>query len=456
MSHVFPLVLTILLPLILGFGVLNLLPIRLPWLVVMSVSYGLGLGVLSQGMLLLDILGIGFRPQAIILFQLVLIVLCFIAGMRKYKGGKSRLLADGDSLWGGSFFSEEYTGKEKLVHALILSISIYYVLFIFNRAVELPIYGWDSFSTSLHNAKLFYYDGSLKNLPHVPYPVYPLLMPFLFIWSSCNFGFWEDQLTKIFFPLYFVTFVLIYSHCLYKLINRKWALYGIFLLLSSNLLLFHAVMEYRDIILLYYTCSAVLFMIMWRKSREGGWLILSSLFVGFGTFTKVEGNPYLVVQLLLFMYILFHEKSLPGLAKTKLFLQYAFPCTAILLLHYVYKMSRGISTMAYASLNFRNPQETILPVMKIFGESLFLSANWNLTWLLLCVSLVVHRRKVLKDVNLQVLLGGLVMFISIFLMFAIFSSVLSVHVNSHNTASRLILQIFPLATLLIVFLNAEP
>jgi len=456
MAHILPLTVTILLPTILGFVVMNLLTIRLPWLIAVSISYGLGLGLLSQGMLLLEILGVGFYQLPIIFLQVGLVIfLSAVTGIRQRNHKKSLILRAEDSMWAGSFFSAEYTWYEKLINVLIISMSIYYVIFMFSRAVKWPIYGWDSFSTSLHNAKLFYHDRSLQNLNHVPYPVYPLLMPFLFIWSSCNFGFWEDQFTKVLFPLYFLSFVLIYSHCLYKLTNKKWALYAIFLLISSNLLLFHAVMEYRDVILLFYTCSAVLFMIMWRQSREKGWLVLSSLFLGFGSFTKVEGNPYLLVQLLLFVYILLRDKILTHLAKIRLFVLYAIPCTAIMMTYYFYKMFKGISTMAYASLNFSNPQENILPVLKIFGESMFFSANWNLIWILLSVSLIIHWRKVTQNINIQVILGGLVMFMAIFILFAIFSSGLSVHVTSHNTASRLILQIFPLATMLIVILNAE-
>jgi len=401
-------------------------------------AFGLGFGILTQVMLVLGMAGVSYTVFNISAVLIFIWALFFLLSRIKRPCRPSPRPSKRDSWW-------------TALDILILIIITIYTVCSFYRAATMPIFTWDSFATAIYNAKIIYYDRSLASLPYFAHPAYPLHIPMIASWVSFNLGQWNDQLFKITFPLTLLAFLLIYTGFLLRRTNRRWTLLGILMLLSSNLLNFHAFVAYRDLPLMFYNCLTIIFLLEWKDQDHDGYLILAALFSGIGTFVKQEGMAYLLIHALVMLFILLRFKKgswKETLART---LKFLTPALTIFLIFYFYKIGRGVSTTQYLQFRLGAATGRVPAVFISFFNALFFTANWNILWSFLAVSILLNLRKIFTDENVQILLVSLVLFFGLLISLSI---IVGHDFIIHSfDISRVILQIFPLCPLAIVFLN---
>jgi len=224
-------------------------------------------------------------------------------------------------------------------------------------------------------------------------------------------------------------------------------------LFSSNFLVFSASLSYRDVFLLYYICSTIIFLIMWKSEKHSGFLWLASLFAGFATFTKLEGTAYLVIFMFLMIYILYVDREMHSKEKLRWFIKYLIPSSGICAFYYCYKSFMQVSTSEFVGLNIMNVTGRFYEISDTLFRALFLTANWNIIWIMLVLSLAYNFSRVTESQNICVLLLAVIMFFGMHFLIALTSDV-GAFMMSSVTISRLILHFFPLSISLVIFLNS--
>lgn len=425
----------------------------------LGLSYGLGLGVLTHWMLFLDVIGIKYSVESIGIPLLIFSIFIFSLAFRK---GKREQVS---KIPGQSPATDKLTATTlhvkillRVLYILLGLYVVYYLYYIFWRSLNIPVAAWDAVSSVAFKAKVFFYERCLFHLKDIPpHPAYPVHVPLAQMWVALNLGVWNDMLIKIVFPFATLSFVIIYNYFLASRTNRRWALLGTAMLISSNLLIHHSTIAYRDLFLLYYDCTAIILLLIWLNKKNDGFLILASLYAGFATFIKLEGTPYLLICTALFFLVLLHQKTDSVRKNIIKFLKFTIPSFGICLFFYLYKilekfpLPREKSHIDFTWEHLRR----ITIILKSFSNDLFLSGNWDIIWFLLVLSLALNFSKIKKMIEVRLLLTTLVMFFGLYFLLSLFTTefIYISGTKSSTGLSRLILHFFPLAPLLIILLN---
>lgn len=441
---------SVLIPLWLGYLLTSILTPRgffkiLPKL---GISYGLGIGILSQIMLILSMLEIPLDLSNIRLPLIFLIILLTIYYCMKTQ--KQNPLQEKSNRPVKPFFLQR--GPMLLMYFYI-GYNIFFVLW---KTFYFPIQHWDAIATIGFKAKVIFFDQTIHRLS-LPWGAYPLLVPFTESWTALNLGYWDDILAKTMFPTISICLLTIQYSFVKEITNKFWGMMSLCLTLSSNFYIMHSSIGYRDIVMSYYACVSIILLLIWNKHAHTGILALASLFTGFVTFTKLEGTGYIFILYVLFILILTCKKSLNLAAKLKYLNIYLIPSFSIFIVFHLYKNLIGVASLEQRT-KLLNPDEILFrfkTTYLVFMENLFLTGNWNLVWFLLLIS-VVLRPKVLENRKETFLMGlTLLMFFGLYFLICTFTISFNhiAGVSSPTVLSRIILHFFPLAPILIVLLN---
>jgi len=448
--------LSLLIPFTAGYLCLQLLFQKqaLPISLKISLSYGLGLGLLAIWMLILYIYQQPFNLFIIRTPLLFFIIFLFLINFKKGTFARTKTENKPASIPTTTpkhlFINSTYIAFIALL-ILYIAFNIYYV---FWRSLTVPLSSWDAIATIAFKAKIFFFEPSPPSLELLPHHSYPLFVPFVQSWIAFNLGYWSGIFIKVIFPFAFLAYLTIHYKFLVYFCNKTWALLGCAILLSSNFLIHHATVSYRDFFIMYFNCATILLLVLWHQKKAVSFLILAGLYAGITTFTKLEGTGYLVIHTLMVIFILWRNSALSLGGKVKEFFKFAIPSYAICLIYHFYKINLGISGME-GRIEFAISPEHLsrLPViMSDFASILFLSGNWNIIWFLLCISLLFHCKIFWHSMALKLLAFPLLMFFVIYFTFLTFTSAEMVNV-SFGLLSRVILHFYPLSVLLIILLN---
>ncbi len=442
----FILFLSLLLPWLLGYSVVQLLfqknppPLTLQF----ALSYGLGMGILSQWILCLGVAGIPYTEN-IIRLPLVLVMLLFltIAWLRRSKYPHDPITI------------HDYK-KAGIVEILLVSYVLFHIVVVLEKALQIPTCAWDAIATNGFIAKIIYFENSLRFFKNFPHNVYPLHVSFLQYWIALNLGTWHEQFINIIFPFYFVSLLVIQYHFISMFTNQRWALIGLAMLVSSPLLIYHATVPYRDFTIAYYLSTTMMLLILWQRFKNDAFLWLASAFAGVTTFVKLEGTVYLLFFIFICFYILRDRKDLSLKEKGKKFLKFFLPAFTICIFYHAYKFFalegyrqfRPGSTVDFNFLTigvgFGGESWARIPVIaEQFFATLFLMGNWSLIWLIFCVSLLNY--KMYKTaVEVRVLLLALFLFFTTLIFAFLFTQHFKWIAEGKDLLSRSILQFFPL------------
>lgn len=428
----------------------------------LALAYGLGFGLLTQWMLLLGHFYFPFRIENIGLPLITIALFFLILRLRNYS--KFPITASIPANGRQSDFPP-FSKNSIFFHIFCLLMFFYIayeICFVFWRALNIPIYSWDALYFIALKAKLFFYEGSLNLLKNFPwtYPVhgesYPLHVSLSETWIALNIGQWDDQRIKILFPLTFVSYLILHYSFIKTFTNKIWAIFSVVLVISSNLLTFHATISYSDLFMMYYNCTTIILLLFWYKEKKDCYIILASLFSGFGTFVKLEGLGYSIIHGALVMAILAQNKDYLLKEKFKKLFMFAIPAVVLYSNFGYYKFSQHIPAVSrlYFDITLAS-WERIKIIFEQFANNLFLTGNWNILWFLLFLSLVIYVKKI-KEGVIGLLSMSLAMFFGLYFCLALCS-----HYNfdtlvgkqSYISLSRVFLHFFPLSVWLIILLN---
>src|SRR3989338_5876627 len=225
-------------PCLIGYMILSALVGRRDFNVFMSVavSFGLGLGVLTQCMFFIGMLGFKYSVITIISATIFIGFLVFLC---RYRFRPLNITANGNAL----NMNDNYLLKNQNIFVksfVILSFTFisYHIVCAFWLAMNIPIFTWDSLSTAAYNAQILTYERTLMGYKNFMHANHPLHIPMILTWISLNLGGWDDQLVKVVFPSVFVSFIIVFYYFLSRYVNKQWALLGVVMLFSSNLLVY--------------------------------------------------------------------------------------------------------------------------------------------------------------------------------------------------------------------------
>ena len=447
---------TLLLPLGLGYFLTLYLTRRnpLPRPFSLAVGYGLGTGILTQWMLFLGVFKI---PLTSLTINVPLLVFALILKRQLHNKGVKILSINVCQL-------KIFQDFNFLNLLMIFYISLN-VIYVFWKSFNIPVFSWDAFSVYSFQAKVFFYEQSLRYHPNLPHCTYPLHIPFLQTWIALNLGAWDDQLIKSSFSFYFLFYLIIQYSFLRNFASKRSSLLSLVFLLSSNLLIYHATLAYRDIPMLYYNCTCILLLLNWYKSRDKNILLLISLMAGMLTFNKLEGIGYFFIYIIIFSCMLLEEKSSITKDKFSSLIRLTVPCLAIFLFYQLYlalmvlpKTASHVGQNLHLTLHKIQFQfslahiDRLWIIGKVLLNDLFYSNNWNIVWLILFISMF-NAPKARHLAETKFLALALVLSLGMYYCGYVFTQHYYWATQTLTVVSRGILPLFPLATMLIILIN---
>jgi len=420
---------------------------RMGFPVMAALSYGIGLGILTQTMLLLGMFRI---PYTLFSIYTPIALVSLACGIFIYKR---------KDLSGHSFKQKLIFPKLTQIEKIILAVTAVYLIgvliFIFWKALNIPIYTWDAIAAVAFKAKVFFYERSISYLKNLCHPSYPLHVTFLETWGCINLGEWDDQTIKIIFPFVFLSFTVLLAYFIRTYTNRLWMLLGTLIFISSNFPVFHATISYRDLFLMYYTSGTILFLIHWNRTENDDYLIISSILAGFATFTKLEGTAYLSVFTLLLAAMLFFKKSFTVKRKMISALKFIIPAFFICAYYHVYKIVAHLTPeKIFYDFSIQNLARIPL-IMKTFFYDMFFTGNWNITWFILLISICTYWNKLKNNAEARYSLLALFLFLGFYTANGLLTQnfLWIGGTGTLTTISRLVLHFYPLTIFLVAVLN---
>lgn len=440
-------------PIALGYSLVNLICMKdaLPFYVKLMLSYGIGTGLLTNWVIILSFLEIPLNAISINLPILTLTLFLTYLSIKKRFESESRIL------------------KRKMtidpLNCLFWVYILYILSFIFWSGINIPISEWDTFSTLGLKAKTIYYNQSLDYLSFIGKFDYPIHLEILLAWLSFCLGYWDNTLIKIFYPMSCLAFLAVQYYFLRFFVSSRWALFSLVLLLSSAFVIYHSLISYRDVTMMFYNCTSILLILLWHREKKIMYLIMGALFSGFTSFIKLEGFGYLGIHLLLVCLLMFHTNHLKIKEKTKLIAMFGIIGFGIYSIFTLYKnlhilpfvapemINPDHFSLSHLNLNFSS--ETffrIKIVLRRYISNFFLSGNWSLVWLIFFISIIHITDKVIS-MEIKALSFVLVSFFTIYLISYIFTQHYVWVAFKDDVLSRSLLHIFPIITILIPLLN---
>lgn len=440
-------------PTALGYSLVNLICIKntLPLYVKFMLGYGIGTGLLTNWVIILSFLKI---PLGTISINIPILTFTIFL---TYLSLKARTIPNPPS------FKHEM--KFDMINFIFFIFILYSLCFIFWCGINIPISEWDTYSTLGLKSKTIYYNQSLNYLPYIGKFDYPIHLETLLAWLSFCIGHWDNTLIKIFYPISCLAYLVVQYYFLRFYTSVRWALFSIVLLLSSAFVVYHSIISYRDVTMMFYNCTSILLIILWYREKQIMYLILGALFSGMTSFIKLEGFGYLGIHNFLVCMLMFHIKFLNIKEKIKSIAIFGAVSYGLYSLYYFYKNLYILPFVPpeivnpdhfnLSQLNLNLSSDTLFRikiVLRRYISNLFLSGNWSLVWLIFLISILhIPRKKI--SLEIKALFFVLGVFFTIYLFSYIFTQHYLWVAFKDDVLSRSLLHIFPIITILIPLLN---
>jgi hypothetical protein len=288
------------------------------------------------------------------------------------------------------------------VYALLILIIIK-TLFVFWSALLKPIIGPDLLTCYALAAKHTFIHQAPVYLYHEP----PL--PFLIeSWTPITLGAWNDALLSLFFPLMFISLIVIFFSSLKRYFADSYSMLFTFLLASIPLLLFHAGTAYADFPQAFYYSTATIYLFQFikelkdPKNRAYSCLLVGLILLGISVWVKKSGLYYAGINLsVLALFVVCQWKNVQ---KKNIF--YAFLLFVIITCPWLAYDRITILTGALGEAIPALQNAAASPVLFMRDMSwvvifvtlrnMFLEGNWQLLWILFFSLLILYPGKAFR------------------------------------------------------------
>jgi len=331
--------LSLLVPTILGAVILDIFFMdRFGFWEKIFLGFGIGFGIFTLEMFYQSLFGIHFNISTFLIFFLIL-------------AGSLLVWKKDVFLSRGSFFSFK-TGAAPQVVNNLLSAFLFFLIALITAKVFLETFFiaidlWDSWANWSFKAKVYFVEGII---PFDKYKLlatawgcwdYPHHVPLMEAWIMLFLGYWNDQLPRLIFPIFFSGLVFCSYTFFRRYVHQSAALAGVFFVVSLPALQITTIGTISEPALLFYYMVSVFFLLRWIEEGQLADFILSAVLIGLAGWTKNEGSVYFLFN---FFVVLFFLKKSNCDVRHKMFqaVSYGFIFLLIAGPWWVIKMSWGL------------------------------------------------------------------------------------------------------------------
>ncbi len=377
---------------LLGWILLGIVQRDLSWLERIGLSYGLGSGVFTLGIFLASLLGfsITIKTGATVYLILAAIGLSVLLVSRRFglvANGKSAL--DLPLSW--------------LDIALIGSISAI-VTAVFLITGFWPPYAWDALAIWVFKGKLIAAQGSL-DVSYAAHSIYPLNLPLQMAFLYLLGGFFVEAVV----PFYFLSLVVVFYCNLRQFVNRTLALGATLFLSTIPYILSYATIGMADVPFAFHYVVSALYLFRYLRESRMAWLILSAIFVGLGSWTRLDGSVYFAINLLvLVLFRRFNRQKFFAIAVYGLVFAILWSVWTI----YENQGGQGNYLFASALSSFKElvsghfEPERVAEILEYFRvASLPPTQQWGILWVVFPIVLLLGLRRIREHAPLLVLIA---------------------------------------------------
>lgn len=414
---------------------------RCPLIIQLALSFPLGLSIVTFWIFVLMMLHVDYSYFTVFIPLLLMFAILGAIHFQQIWSNRNAL------------YHERTTLNLKTFDLLMLLTIALYLVYIFWRALNIPVYGYDAIKVVAFKAKTFYFDRLVTFKGLARFQQYPPLVFLSHVWVALNIGYWNDQFIKIVSPVFYISFMSIQFYFVRILTNTRWALISIVLLLCSPFVNFHATLAYMDLPLMVYVCTTVFLLILWHLFPGKMSILLPGLFAAGACFSKREGTAFFVVFLVMLLVLQKIGNQKTKKEKGAELFKFILPSVITLGLFHWYLIRYGVPSFPQSISAHVNLFERAQFVLTNFFHEMFLSGNWNITWAFLLISLWNYRHSTHKNavrLLLLALLLSLTMYLAVFCLTPIYYDWTN---SSEPLLPRMLLHFFPLVCTLIALLN---
>ncbi len=286
----------------------------------------------------------------------------------------------------------------KLLEILLIALILLKIFFVFSSLMIKPVSGWDAWAQYSFRAKAYFIERTAY-VPSLPETIRGQHNPLSQTWVFVCLNEWNDILGKIAFPLYYISLAMLFYCAVRRNRDRLISLFATYLLISLPFLVYHATIEYCDLMLSVYLFAGVSFLFLWLNNPQLRYLILSFIFLLSTTTIKSESYFHLVIIMALFVATIFS-----GRLKNAFGIKWIQSLSAATVALGGLYMIRMIFFVPHEALRFHAIDlSRIPPLLSVFADYIFTRDNWNIVWPVLIILVVFNYKKLFEKYNLFLL-----------------------------------------------------
>ena len=247
---------------------------------------------------------------------------------------------------------------------------------------------WDAWSIWGHKARAFALtrsvDFSFFTDPsrYFAHQEYPLLLPLSESWVYLGLGKIDEFTVKLLFPLFFLSFLVLFWGACRREKNQKESLLLTSFLATLPIFLQYIVQGYAELPLTFYYTFSTLYLYFWCQTGRWEDLWMGVFFSLFAAWTKNEGLALFIINFFLFgtgRFVTSRERNRKKVLEAILLLTPLF----LLLPWYLLLRRLGISSEFLPGRGgaFLNQTSRIPIILKTFFWQVIDIRSWNLLWI---------------------------------------------------------------------------
>ena len=263
-----------------------------------ALAYGLGFGLLTLAMFLLNLLGIKFSLANTSIF-----ISGITVGSMLYWKRKKR-----SSHWltGLSHFPKrvgEAIGSLSVFEGIVLGLLIFFGISNLIITVYWPVCWWDALAVYDLRARVLaetqsFPEAALKVIDPAYIFYYPpmtsLVHAWLYLWGWAN--------PKFFYSLLFISLAIIFYYSARDHCPGYHCLLFTLILVSTPSLYSHAVSAYTNLPFAFYFSVGTLYLYRWMSTSKRGFLTLAGLFLGLSSWVRQESTVFFLGYWVVLLY----------------------------------------------------------------------------------------------------------------------------------------------------------
>ena len=243
-----------------------------------GLAYGLGLAIFTFATFFSSLLGAPFNKYTLLFVFLVCLTMIWYAKKKRQIGLDLKIY------W-----------NRPTIPAIILGIIILLVGFtsLFESVVR-PIYTWDALAIWGTKGKAIFSVGSVQAVKdYGAKPYYPLNIPV----AMALFYYFGEPFVKSIFSFYFLAILMVFYGSLKRYGCGYVGSAGTLMLAVTPFVFFHSTIAYANLPMAFYYMASVIYLYQFFQDNSRAFLMLSSVLVGIGCWTRAEGLIWLLPNL---------------------------------------------------------------------------------------------------------------------------------------------------------------